>query len=588
MTEKVKSFEAWIRFGGFVLVVGVLKWGEVVLVPLCLAILITFVLTPPVTWLQRRIGRGAAVLIVVTLVFSGLGLAAYGVYRQTTSLVEALPEYSRNIRAKIRDVRGAQQGGSVEKLSDTLEQIKGDLGGGPATPRAREPEDHVVVGQSDATATGWLQTFLAPLGTASFVITLVLFMLLDRERLRDRLIGLFGKGRLATTTRAMDEASRRVSRQLLLQTIVNVIYGVIVVGGLYVLGVPYPLFWGVLGAALRFIPYVGPAVAAGAPILLALSALPGWTGPLLVVGFYVALELFTNLVLETVLYADAAGISQVALLVAVAFWTWLWGSLGLLMAVPLTVCIIVVGKHVPGLTFLGTLLSDAPALTVESSYYQRLLARDQADALDLVDKYIKSEELDGVYDALLVPALNYAERDRLEGHLSEDEEAAVVDTTREVLESLADQAPETVSPERGSALRVLGCAVNGTADELALEMLSQLMRGSDVIIDVASARVLSSELVNRVRQGHYALVCIADLPPSPPSKARYLVKRLTTALPEVRVVVGRWAAMELADETLQPLTDAGAAHVGASLRETRRYLIEVTHGASAAAPTAAA
>jgi hypothetical protein len=225
-----------------------------------------------------------------------------------------------------------------------------------------------------------------------------------------------------------------------MQSVVNLVYGIATGLGLYVLGVPYPLVWAALGAALRFIPYIGPVIGAGAPILVSLAALPGWAGPLWVMGFFVVLELFTNLVLETVLYAGAAGVSQVALLVSVAFWTWLWGPLGLLMATPLTVCLVVLGKHVPGLEFVGMLMADTPALAPELGYYQRLLARDQGEAADLIEQHIKTEAPRSVYDALLLPALNYAERDRLEQRLSQEEETAVIDATRELLSDAAESS----------------------------------------------------------------------------------------------------------------------------------------------------
>ena len=180
------------------------------------------------------------------------------------------------------------------------------------------------------------------------------------------MLGLIGHGRLSVTTKAFDEAGTRVSRQLLMQFLVSAVYGSVAGLGLYFLGVPYALVWGALGAALRFVPYLGPVIAAGAPILVSLAALPGWADPLWVFGMFVVLELFTNLVLETALYAGAAGVSQVALLVSVAFWTWLWGPLGLLMATPLTVCLVVLGKHVPGLTFVGTLMADTPPLAPDT------------------------------------------------------------------------------------------------------------------------------------------------------------------------------------------------------------------------------
>ena len=316
--------------------------------------------------------------------------------------------------------------------------------------------------------------------------------------------------------------------------------------------------------------------AAAGPVLIAFAALPGWTRPLEVAAFYGALELFTNMVLETVLYAGAMGVSQVSLMVSVAFWTWLWGPLGLLMATPLTVCLVVMGKHVPGLSFLGTLLSDAPALTPENSYYQRLLARDQAEAIEIVERFVKSDPSNTVFDAMLIPALNFAERDRIEGRLSREEEAAVIETTREVLDVLSADPGSTSAAGvlEPSPVRVLGYPANGPGDELALRMLAQFMIGVPVTIDMAPTRVLAAELIDTMRSEGYAAICIADLPPSPSSKTRYLVKRLRAALPDVRIVVGRWAHATLADEAAQPPLDAGASHVARSLAETRKHLAE--------------
>jgi len=416
----------------------------------------------------------------------------------------------------------------------------------------------------------------------------VIFMLLERRDLRDRLINLIGRGQLATTTKAFDEAGSRVSRQLLMQSLVSVLYGVAVFAGLYFLGVPYALVWAMFGAALRFIPYVGPAIGAGAPILVSLAALDGWSGPLMVVGLFAVLELFTNLVLETVLYAGAAGVSQVALLVSVAFWTWLWGPLGLLMASPLTVCLVVVGKHVPGLAFVGTLLSDTSALSPEHGYYQRLLARDQSEAAELIDSHIKVGPPETVYDTLMLPALSYAERDRLEQRLSSEEEAAIVEATRELISDASEsirrytdsQQPAAAPVDSDNAallgtrepLAVLGYAVNGVNDEVALAMLARLFDGLPVSIEIMGTRLQASELVGLVRDRRFSVVCFADLPPSPSSKTRYLVKKLRAALPHVHIAVGRWAPPGLADESSQALVDAGANHVATLLVESRNYL----------------
>jgi len=588
MADPYARLTPWITFAGCVLVIVVLYWAQAVLVPIALAVLLTFVLTPPVNWLERWIGRIPAVLTTVTLVFTVLGLAGWGLARQMDHLADDLPHYRVNILAKIADVRGAGNGGSVQKLQKTISDIRSDLGTPPAG-RGAASRPVVITAEQLAgySSFAWLGPVVGPLGTAGLVLAMVIFMLLERRDLRDRLIGLFGHGRLSVTTRAFDEAGTRVSRQLLMQSLVNLIYGIAAGVGLYALGVPYPLVWASLGAALRFIPYVGPVVGAGAPILVSLAALEGWAGPLWVMGLFVALELFTNLVLETVLYAGAAGVSQVALLASVAFWTWLWGPLGLLLATPLTVCVVVLGKHVPGLAFVRLLMADTPALAPEHVYYQRLLARDQSEAADLIERHINNEPPRSVYDALLLPALNYAEQDRLEQRLSLEEEAAVVDATRELLADSAESirrlhpAPDAPSEEPPPSvpqerLRILGYAVNGAADELALRMLAEVADDLPILMEITSGRLQPSDLVALVKAQGASVVCLADLPPSPPSKSRYLVKRLHASLPDVRIVVGRWGPPALADETTQPLRDAGAALVPSTLADTRTYLRELT------------
>jgi predicted PurR-regulated permease PerM len=605
--DTLQSVKPWVTFGGCVLVVVVLYWAQAVLVPIALAILLTFVLTPPVTWLERKIGGVPAVLTITILAFTALGLAGWGLGRQMNHLVDDLPTYRANILAKIADVRGVSTGGSVEKLQATIDDIKTNLGVAEK-PRGTVSRPVVVTSGQVAglSSLAWLTPLLGPMATAGLVVTLVIFMLIERRDLRNRLIRLIGDGQLALTTKVFDEAGTRVSRQLMMQSLVNVIYGIAVGVGLYFLNVPYPLVWAALGAALRFIPYVGPIVGAGAPIVISLAALKGWTGPLSVIGLLVALELFTNLVLETWLYAGAAGVSQIALLVSVAFWTWLWGPLGLLMATPLTVCLVVLGKHVPGLQFVGTLMADTPALAPEYGYYQRLLARDLSEAADLIERYIKAEESPrAVYDGLLLPALNYAERDRLEQRLSPDEEMAVVDATRELLSDAADAIRRQEAPAATAAddlpgeptddgrrlsarapLRVLGYPINGGPDELALTMLGHLVNDLPVVVETASTRLQASELIALVQAQSVSVVCFADLPPSPPSKTRYLVKRLHLALPEVRIIAGRWAPLPLADESTQALREAGANLVTSTLTDTRDYLVGVTESPRLAAASA--
>lgn len=596
------ALKPWITFAGCVLIVVVLYWTQAVIVPIALAALLTFVLSPPVNWLERHVGRAAAVLLVAVLVCTGLALASWGLARQLNHLADDLPRYRLNIVTKIADIRGAGKGGSLEKVQQTIEDIRTNLESAEKSRGTLARPVVVTSGQlagfSGFSGFTWLQPFMETFGTAALVVTMVIFMLLERRDLRDRVIGLVGHGHVAPTTRAFDEASSRVSRQLLMQTLVNLIYGVTAGVGLYLLGVPYAFLWAALGAALRFIPYLGPLVAAGMPILVSLAALDGWVRPLSVVALFAVLELFTNLVLETALYAGAAGVSQVALLISVAFWTWLWGPLGLLMATPLTVCLVVIGKHVPGLAFLSTLMADDPPLAPEYAYYQRLLARDLAEAADLIDNYVKATPDGSVYDALMLPALNYAERDRIEQRLSVEEEASVVDATRELLSDAADSirrsAPASKPTEentgiessgiensqgdedgRRAPLRVLGYPSNGSSDELALTLLTRALDGSAVGIETVTTRMQASDLVALVKAQAASVVCFADLPPSPPSKTRYLVKRLHAALPDLTIIVGRWGPPALADENSQLLRDAGADLVATTLEQTRAYLIEL-------------
>jgi predicted PurR-regulated permease PerM len=583
----VKSVNAWVAFAGCVLVVAVLYWAQAVLVPIALAALFAFLLTPVVEFLERWVGRVPSVLAVVALSTALVGLAGWGLVAQATSMVDALPEYRTNIRHKIADVRWLQHSGTVEKLQQTVDDIKHDIGTNEPAGAPRQPV--VVASEQEGGPLGlsWIGPIVAPLANVGLVVVLVIFMLLERQELRNRIVGVFGSGTLAVTTRAIDEAARRVSHYLLMQGLVNLLFGVGVAIGLSVIGVPYALLWAVLASALRFIPYVGPWIGAGAPLAVSLAALPGWQPALFVLGLFLVLELFTNLVLETYLYADAAGVSQVMLLIAVAFWSWLWGAVGLLLATPLTVCFVVLGKHVPGFEPIATLMADEPALEPPVHLYQRLLARDDADAWGLVEEHLAAQPPETVFDGLLLPSLNYAERDRLSGHLAVEDERDVVRATRELVHDAVGvvraQWPPTNDGRRRE--RVAGCAVEADADELALEMLSALLEPAGIAIELAPARIMPSELISFLETGRYRTVCIADLPPSGSSKTRYLVRKLRAALPELAIVVGRWAPPDLADEGFQPILDAGATRVAGTLVETRDQLAAL--GAEAA-PTDAA
>jgi hypothetical protein len=384
-----------------------------------------------------------------------------------------IPAYQQNIHQKIRDIRGFSEGGVLDDLRIASEKIAIELGLAqpPPDPNAAPPP---VVSADPANGRANLDTarrLLERLAAAGLVVALVIFMLLEREPLRGRLVRLFGHGRLVATTRAFDEAGWRVSRYLLAQSLVNVMFGVSVGIGMYLIGMPYPLLWATLAGVARYVPYVGATVAAVVPLLVSLS-LSGWTKPFLVLGLFTVLELITNLVFETAVYAGVAGISQVALLVGVAFWGWLWGPFGILLATPLTVCLGVMGKHVPGLGFVSTLISDEPVLDPDITYYQRLLANDKAEAIEIVERFVDDHPPETVYDAIMVRALNYAERDRIEERLTAEEEREVIETTRELLDDtpLRAKLSEAHADEDGEGavrvepLRVLAVPANGEGD----------------------------------------------------------------------------------------------------------------------------
>ncbi len=301
--------------------------------------------------------------------------------------------------------------------------------------------------------------------SAGLVIVLVIFMLVQREDLRNRLIRLVGYGRLTFTTSALEEAGQRISRYLLMQTIINSSFGLTVGWVLYLIGIPYAVLWGFFAAGLRFIPYVGAFAATIMPSALSLAVFQGWLWPILVVGIFVALELICNMVLEPLLYAESAGVSGVALLVAVAFWTWLWGPIGLVLATPLTVCVVVLGKYLPRLDFIGVLMSDQPAMESNISYYQRLLAMDQAEAAEIVEEHLKNHPAEQIYDEILVPALISARSDRDLGRLTADGEQFIFRATREILDDL-DHLPPKSSPEAAEAEKI-ALGANGVTATLS-------------------------------------------------------------------------------------------------------------------------
>jgi hypothetical protein len=392
------------------------------------------------------------------------------------------------------------------------------------------------------------------------------------------------------TTKALDEAGQRISRYLLMQAIINCSFGLAMCLGLLLIGVPYAILWGLLGALLRYIPYLGVWVAALLPLAMSLLVSDTWLPPLLVILLFVVLEFFINMVLEPLLYGRGIGVSGAATLVMIAFWTWLWGPMGLVLATPLTVCLAVLGRYVPFLKFVDTLLSDQPALDPHIGYYQRLIAKDQDEATDIAEEHLAEHSWDETADALLIPALTYTSRDVAAGKLSEADQSFALHATREIVEDLAafkhraedvpqtaDARPDETRAEDGTSgparIRILCCPARDKIDEVALLILKEGLDSKRFDVAMASRALLASEIVRLVEQANPRLVCIGALPPGGLAQARLLCLRLRARFPELKILVGRWGLKGSLDKNREQILAAGADRTATSLAETRKQIM---------------
>jgi predicted PurR-regulated permease PerM len=592
LRASLDSHSPLVIFCGFLLIIASLYLAQAVLIPIAIAVLLAFLLTPVVSAIEgTHLRRVPAVILVVLIAFSLIIAIGWTLTSQITTLANELPKYRTNLRQKIVEMKGLGKGGAVEKVQETIEVIKDEI---KKDEPGKAQDSRTVVVESDESSTFWpVPLDIAPvverLASAGLAIVLVIFMLIQREDMRNRFIRLIGYGNLTVTTKAMEEASGRISRYLLMQSIINGSFGLAVAIGLFFIGLPYAILWGFLAAVLRFIPYVGPWVGAVMPIILSLAIFPGWQSPLLVVALFLVLELVANMILEPWLYGESAGVSEVALLISISFWTWLWGPIGLLLATPLTVCLVVLAKYFQQLDFLVILMSTELVMETRVSYYQRLLAMDQDEAADLVEDALKTQPLEQVYDELLIPALTSAKRDRRQGSLSEEDEHFVYHATQEIVESLSNhqvtwaKSPETDNgtPRLAATAKVwiLGCPAQDGADKVGLIMFQHLLDASKYQVELISQESLASEVVIVAGEKKPQVVCISALPPGGLAQTRYLCKRLRARFPAIKLVVGRWGDASDASGDRTRLLATGADEVGISLVETRDIVIRLTRQA---------
>ena len=585
-----------------VAIVAGLYFGRDIFVPLALAILLSFALAPPVRWLRRlRVPNLPAVLFVVTLAFLLIATFVWIVSLQVADLASRLPSYQTNIERKIDSFMDSPPGGSLferstrmlRDLGRKIEQAEEEQSeqaaeeDGVVAPEENEAVA-VVVQQPEPTSRELIQTvvgpLISPLATAGIVIVFVIFMLLKRDDLRDRMIRLVGSRDLPRTTQALNNAARRVGRYLLMQLIVNTTYGIPIGIGLWLIGIPNPILWGMLCTVLRFVPYIGPIIAAFFPLVLAVAVDPNWNTLLWAGALFIVIELVSNNFIEPLLYGSSTGLSPVAVIAAAVFWTWLWGPIGLLLSTPLTVCAVVLGQHVPGLAFLDVLLGSEPVLSPQQQLYKRLLVGDAIEATEQAEEQLRESSLAEFYDDTLIPALALAEQDHVRGSLGEDQLLRVAESALTMVDNLAEweiAAPAEPQAEEGAVVavaetaqgaaqerRLVLCAgARDELDEAAAAALGQLLEHHGMDVRLLPFRLLQSARLREVDAGHPAVVILSYMSSDSLAHARFLVRRLRRRLPEATIIAGFWGFAAEERSRREPVEATRADRVATSLQE---------------------
>jgi predicted PurR-regulated permease PerM len=583
-----------------------LYFARDLLVPFAMALTLNFLLAPAVIQLEKlRIRRVPAVILVAILASAIIGGGGWVVARQVLDVASDLPNYRANIHDKLTRIH-APATGPIANAMNGLKALEQEISGTPApqplpspsevektrrSRRGREaevqkqeanpnPQPVVVVPPkvSDwAYAQQILKPVIKPLGMMGMVFVFTIYMLLKREDLRNRVLLLAGMGRLNVMTQALNDAATRISSYLLLNVLVNASYGVVFGTGLFLLHVPNATLWGVLLAILRMVPYVGMILGGGLPIAFAFAVFPGWWTPIVVLLFFIVLEVTVSNFIEPWLYGSHTGISPLALVTTAMVWTLLWGLPGLVLSTPLTVCLIVMGRYVPQMSFLHILLGDEAQLAPEAHFYERLLAMDQVEAHHIADKFLEGHDLVHLYDEVVLPALNLAEQDRHKGFLDDARSTFLFQSATELVTELTDYHSPSQAEENETA-KVRACPVvcipaNDQADELAAVMLAQLLerRGHKTILLHSNA--LTPEILGRLGEEQETTICISALPPFAFVHARTLCQRIRQYLPGNKIVVGLWGAQGNTEALRQRFgavrADGVATTLSAAIRLTR-------------------
>jgi predicted PurR-regulated permease PerM len=552
-----------------VIVVAVLYLAREVLIPLALAILFSFVLAPGVRFLERcHLGRIASTFIMVIAGCAVLGAIGALAANQAISLAAKLPEYRHNIIEKIQALRSPRSG-DLAKAAEALKDLE---------KQASAERPPLAVKETPGSPHEALAAFIAPIAqpfaTALAVVVFTILMLLNRDAMRERLIGLIGAGRINLTTQALNEVGDRVGRYLYMQLVVNALFGIPFGIALYFIGVPNAMLWGLLGVLLRFIPYAGVWIAAAMPAALAFAISKDWSTVGWTLGVFLALELVLVNVIEPLLYGRSAGLAPMAIIVSALFWTWLWGPIGLLLATPLTVCVAVMGRYIPEMGFLNTVLGVEPVLSPPARLYQRLVALDRDDAAELAETCIKENSVEAFYGEVVIPALGLVERDRHAGALEPEAERSIFDQMREILRETQDEAPQR------PLLPVCIVAAHDEADQIAGTALV-----SESGAHLVPFPLLANEVMQEIEKSGCKAVCISAVPPQAATQASYLARRLRRRFPKTKIIVALWTNLENIDRSRERLKAAGADAVVTTFPEALQHLRDL---AATSSPRSAA
>ncbi len=557
MTHPRRTSKTWpiVVLAGVILA---LYLAREVMIPFALALTLTFLLTPAVMLLERlRVGRIASVLVVLVISMVALGGIGWVVGNQLLEVADDLPNYRQNVHNRIAAFHGPVSG-VIGRATQNVTDITKELESATPEPAVRgkntrpgRPTPVEVVTPPPNALQSLRQTMgsaLQPAGMAGIVMVFTIFMLLKREDLRNRLLRLAGQGRINTMTVALDDAAQRISRYLGMQFLVNALFGLAFGFGLYLIGVPKATLWGVIAALFRIVPYAGSLVAAGLPLALSVVVFNTWTPPLLVCALFAGLELLITNLVEPWLYGVHTGISSLALLVTTVFWTALWGWAGLILSTPLTVCVIVLGRYVPQLSFLYILLGDEPVLDPHAHFYQRLLAMDQNEARAVADEYLKDHRLVDLYDQVVIPALSLAEQERHKGRLEDAREAFLFLGVTELVAELADHESAIAPEPAGGEGRVFCIPAKDQADEITASILAQLLEQAGIgAINLPVSAKPSDWSTEAPDSGD--MIVISALPPFAFAPARSAHQQLRRQFPKVPVMLGLWSLTADAERT---------------------------------------